>query len=249
MGTAEKMKAKIAKLLAKAESTTFPEERDALTAKATHLMIEMGIDAAELEAAGEVKPEDIVEAHRVFKTRGFAPVWVTFASELRRGFGDLQSYQSRGGSSQYDRAWYVVGHKTDVENFLVLLDSVILQAGAALGAYRKENREIRRYQTGNDKYLAERTFLLAFASACSRRLTEMRTTVRQETNVSAGAELVLASKQDRVDSYMGATHNLKSSRGMRRGGSWAAAEAGSAAGRRADLGGNRLANDRDQIAS
>ena len=55
---------KIAKLLAKAERTDNEHERDAYTQQAERLMLKLGIERAELESAGEVKAEDIVEVTR-----------------------------------------------------------------------------------------------------------------------------------------------------------------------------------------
>lgn len=64
MSKLDKMKDKIAKLLAKAERTDNEHEAETFTASAHKLMLAYGIELAELESAGEVKPEEIVEVYR-----------------------------------------------------------------------------------------------------------------------------------------------------------------------------------------
>lgn len=232
------MKAKIAKLLAKAEGTDNPTERETYTDKATELMIRLGIDAAELEAAGEVKPEDIVEVHRNFRGN-YSIVMIPFCHSVLRGFGNLQMLQSV--RSPMLRVAYIIGHKTDVELFNQLMDSLEAQAMSALRAWQKENREMRRYQTDMEKYVDSRSFLEAFGSTVGRRLRESRRTTTAESQMSSGAELVLASKEARVNEWMSEAHpKVRKARGGVREHGYEGLWAGRAAGERADIGNTRI---------
>lgn len=226
-------KDKIAKLLAKAERTDNDHERDAFTAQAERLMLKMGIERAELESAGEIKAEDIVEEKRLW-TGNYAIVMVPFTTRVGRSFGSLNFLQSKNHNGM-QRWSYVIGHKSDVAEFLTLLDSLHLQVMAALKRWQRANVEERRYLTDMEKYTQNRSFIEAFGSAVAWRLQEERK--QEEAEASTGAALVLASKQDRVDLWVGEQYtNLRSSRTGARTYDGAAAMAGHIAGQQASLG-------------
>lgn len=191
------MKRKIAALLAKAEGTTNDHERDALNEKAERLMIRLGIEQAELQAAGEIRDEEIVEEKRLW-TGNYAITMVPFMSQIGRAFGNLTFLQSKNSNGM--RRWsYVIGHKSDVDEFLTLIDSLSLQAMSALKRWQREVREERRYYTDMEKYTGNRSFLEAFGYTVAARLRKERR--EEEATASPGAALVLVSKQEKVEAW------------------------------------------------
>jgi len=90
-----KMKAKILVMLAKAESSEFPEERDLFNAGAEKLMIRLGITAAELEAAGEVQAEKVIEVNRTYPGE-YSIAMLPLVNSVAHGFGHITILQGQG---------------------------------------------------------------------------------------------------------------------------------------------------------
>lgn len=230
----EDTKRKIAGLLAKAERTDNEHERDTYTKKAETLMLRLGIERAELESVGEVKPEEIVEESRLW-TGNYAIVMVPFMSRVGRAFGNLSFIQSKNHNGMR-RFSYVIGHKSEVEEFLVLIDSLNVQVMSALKRWQRENREERRYMTDMEKYTENRSFIEAFGVTVAERLRKTRRV--EEAEATPGAALVLASKMDRVNEWRDQQYgdSLRPSRTGARTWGASGAAGGAAAGERANLG-------------
>ena len=229
-------KPKIAALLAKAESTTHEEERDAYVAKAEELMLKWGIERAELESVGTVKPEEIIEVHRDWKTI-YAPTMGRFAFAVGQAYGNLSFLQSRFGKGMVRS--YIIGHETDVESFLMLLDSLNLQVWTAVKAYRKENREVRKYYTIHENFVADRSFISGYGTTVASRLRALKQSTEQEA--STGAALVLVGKMDRVEAWRDEKYpKLGKGRSQSQQWSSSAASAGREAGQKASLGGKGI---------
>ena len=238
----EDMKTKIAKLLAKAEGTDNEKERDSFNAKAEKLMLKLGIQRAELESAGEVKPEEIVEVVREW-TGNYSIVMVPFTHSVASGFGNLTVLQQN--VSAMLRRTFIIGHKSDVEAFTTLLDSLSLQAMSALHRWQREHAEERRGLTDMEKYVQHRSFLAGFGQEVGNRLGREQRQVKKEEHISKGAELVLASKMDRVTNWVDETYGeLKTSRGGMKYGDREARAAGRDAGKNADLGHKSVASQK-----
>lgn len=227
----EKMKEKIRMLLAKAESTTFPEERDTFNAAAEKMMLRLGLTVAELEASGKQESEEIVEVSRVYPGN-YSIVMVPFAADVAAGYGDV-TVLTRNVPDSLERVVYLIGFASDVEMVSTLLDSLDLQVMSALRVWQKENIEWRRRQTDMEKYLSHRSFIAGFGAEVKQRLASLREEVVAEA--SHGAELVLASKGDRVRDWV--SDNIRVSENRGRGFSMDAVGylAGRAAGEDADL--------------
>lgn len=194
---ATKMKAKISALLAKAESTTFPEERDLFNAGAEKLMIRLGITIAELESEGKVQAEKVVEVKRTYGGN-YSISLIPFVCALADGFGHLTVLQSQGYGLA--RNAFIIGHESDVEQFTILLDSLFTQVMAALRVWQRENIEARRGLTDMQKYLQHRSFIEGFGQKVGARLTARRTT--EEVGITTGTSLVLVGKQTRIDDWV-----------------------------------------------
>lgn len=228
-----KQKDKIAKILAKAEGTTNDHERDTFLAAAEKMMLRLGIERAELESAGTVKPEEIVEVHRDY-TGNYSIVMIPFVHGLARAYGNLDMLQSVNHNGMLRRA-FIIGHKSDVEEFLQLVDSLHLQVMAALKRWQKEHRERRRYYTDMEKYTENRSFIQGFGYTVATRLRDSRKT--EEATASPGAALVLVSKAERVQEWKDNKYSdLRAGRGGAKSYDSYAASAGASAGRSASLG-------------
>jgi hypothetical protein len=228
--TAAQMKDKIEKLLAKAERTDNDHERDAFTAQAQKLMLKYGIEEADLEARGEVKREDIVEEHRLYRG-AMADAMCTFAHQVALGMGNLRTFKT---TFKATRTIWVIGHTTDVSNFWMLMNSLELQVAAARRHWVDTDLfypELTKWE----QHKAQRQFTMSFGTTCGNRLRKLRTEVQAEA--TPGAALVLVSKQEAVDEYTDNRHNLRSARGISGG---HGGSAGRDAGNRANLGGKGI---------
>lgn len=221
----DKIRDRIAKLLALAESSN-PHEAELATKQAERLMVKWGIEAATLEQG---KTDDIVEVSRNY-TGPYTLAEIGFVQHVCLGLGNLRFLQS-----QYkdQRTAYLIGHKSDVERAEMLLNSLEVQARAALWDWWRTAPE-RTELSGWDGYKARRQFLVSFAYEVSRRLWDLRKETIEETGKSS-TELVLVSRQEKVDQWVDETYpDLRRTRGMH--GSSFGASAGRAAGSRASLG-------------
>lgn len=240
------LKDKIAGLLAKAESTTFEEERDTYTAKAEALMLKYGIEQAELESVGKVKPEEITEVMFTFTTP-FHAIVAGFVQGIAQSLGSLSVLQRRGSKQRIIHV-YLIGHKTDVEHAEALINSLWTQANTAVSVWaRAAVKDDFMYQISDSqgRWRARREFVSAFGHTVSRRIREERKV--HEKTASTGAALVLVSKQERVDAWMHQQHNVGKARSQRLMGGHSGREAGRAAGERADIGNKRLGGTRGQL--
>jgi hypothetical protein len=228
-----KIKTKIELLLAKAEGTDNEHERDAYTAKAQRLMLEWGIEEADLEARGEVKPEAVVQQHRDYHGQ-FSMAMPGFANDIARGMGNLKVIKS---GSKSDWRVYVIGHETDVANFWTMMDSLERQALHGLKVWWASTPDRAWLITATEKWKARRSFIMAFGSTCGARLRRLREEVQVEA--TPGAALVLVSKDERVAAKVEELYpSLRNGRSLQMG--YSGAAAGREAGLRAHLGGKEV---------
>jgi hypothetical protein len=240
----EKMKTKIALLLAKAERTDNEHERDAYNSQAERMMLRLGIEKAELEAAGEVLPEEVIEVTREWRGN-YSIVMVPFVSDLAWGFGNITILQNVNHNGMLRRT-FIIGLKSDVEEFVALVDSLALQVMSALKRWQRANRDDRQWLTDMEKYTQHRSFISGFGSAVRRRLSATRH--EEEETASTGAALVLASKEERIQGYMDDAYpSLRKARGGIQTYSALAASAGHSAGQQASLGEKGIGGGRQAL--
>lgn len=150
---------KVRALLAKAESTTFPEEAEALSAKAQELMARHAIDEAMVGAgAGEGGPTGV----RVPVDDPYAGAKSILLSEVAAA-NRCRAVWSKGfGFST------VLGFESDLEFVDVLYTSLLVQATSAMVAAGSQVDRRGRSRTRSFR----QAFLLAYASRIGQRLRE-----------------------------------------------------------------------------
>lgn len=183
--TDDRMLERVRALLAKAESTTFPEEAEALTAKAQQLMARHAIDAAMLETAGVDGGE--VESRRLWLDRPYEAEKALLASHV-------------AWANRCRTVWFkeisvviVIGYGTDLAVVELLFTSLLVQATRAMTtAPRCDDGRTRSFR---------RSFLVGYASRIGERLREAADAATSEAEVEHGDALlpVLARRTDAVD--------------------------------------------------
>ena len=175
-------------LLAKAESTDFPEEADALTAKAQELMSTRMLDAALLDASGPTPLRDGVHSRRLHVDGPYIEAKMTLLSRV----GDANGVRT---------VWYrglgiatVVGMTVDVQAVELLFTSLLVQAVRAMNARGAAGGTTTRSAA------FRRSFLLAYGHRIGERLTTARSRTTADA-AAAGVDAlpVLHSRQQAVD--------------------------------------------------
>ena len=173
-----------------------------------------------------------MEKHRDFPGN-YSIVMVPFAWEVAAGYGNLTVLNASFRDS-LKRRIYVIGHESDVDTYLQLLDSLTLQVRTALRVWQRENADARRNLTDMEKYVQHRSFISGYGHTVRTRLEALR--AEAERYVSTGAELVLVEKQAKVDEWVENKYpDLKAKNSNMRW-SLAGAMAGREAGAKADIG-------------
>lgn len=223
---------RIAKLLAKAEGTDNAHEAEAYMAKAEELMLQHGIERAQLESKRPGTKREPIVTVRVHIPNGHG-----YADAMMHiGFAVAPAFSVRALKSNLRdgaRLVWLVGHTSDVEQAETLLNSLILQSKQqAVTWWKRDGKQLHPYATDNDAWKARREFIYAFASGVRSRLEETKNRVVAEA--TAGTELVLVERSKLVDSWI--NDNMQLGRGRatsRTYGSHSAAMAGKQAGREA----------------
>jgi hypothetical protein len=224
-----KVLGKVRGLLAKAESTPYPEEAEACTAKASALMARHAIDHAVVEGARTGGPT----ARRI----GLEDPYANAKGHLLAAVAE--AHRCRVVLSPSVGVATVFGYPADLEVTEVLFTSLLVQGASAMhaagGPAAPARFRSRRFR---------QSFLVAFASRIGARLEEVARHVVDEAAAAdaSGALLpVLAARRDEVDAAVEAacprlrTTSISASDAA----GW---HAGTDAAERADLGGRRLAD-------
>ncbi|MCS0638996.1 DUF2786 domain-containing protein [Streptomyces sp. LP05-1] len=182
--------ARVRALLAKAEATGYPEEAEALTAKAQELMARYSLDEAAL-AAGAPRPDEPA-AIRI----GVEPPYETSKAILldavaRANHCRAVWHEAYGFS-------VVVGFAPDLERAELLHASLLVQGMAALARAEAEQRAGGRRRTKTFR----QSFLLAYADRLGARLTATadRVTATEPTllPVLAARDVAVGTRADRM---------------------------------------------------
>ena len=180
---------KILALFAKAESTTFPEEADALLGKAQELMTRHAIDEALLsvETASRV---DEIETVTIRVDAPYAKPKSFILNAIVEANGCKAVYSSQRGYVNM----MVTGFSSDLRNVESLFAQVVMHALRDM--LRAENR------TADNARSFRASFLYGFSGRLSERLRAARraaTAQYEEETGSTGAALVLADREREVE--------------------------------------------------
>lgn len=172
-------------LLAKAESTEFPDEAEALLAKAQELMARHAIDEVMLRRAGgspaQVVSEAVTVAAPYASARSALLAAVARSNDCRTV---LQG--SRSGSVHC----VLVGHRSDLEKVRALFAALSMHATRSmLAAAVPAHDTPRRFR---------HAFLLAFAARVGERLRLATTDARAQAEAVAGPAVALALRERTV---------------------------------------------------
>lgn len=189
----------IAQLLAKAESTT-PEEAEALTEHAERLMVKYAIDQAvidERRAKAGKASEQIIEV-RVDWTSVYRGEMIHLGASVIHGLGGLRAMQNTSGGKKF--SLYIIGFESDVKQAEALIRSLEIQAMVAVRAWWKEHKASYSLHGSYDQEKARRSFVYGFGSGAGARIRDSRAQAVQEA--STGTELVLVSRDAKVQAYV-----------------------------------------------
>ncbi|WP_091363996.1 DUF2786 domain-containing protein [Geodermatophilus telluris] len=220
---------RIRALLAKAESTEFPEEAEALTGKAQELMTRHAVDTALLDGGTAPRRTDVA-TRRVHVVDPYVRAKVQLLDVVARANGvRLVWYPDLGIAT-------LVGVATDLDAVELLFTSLLLQVGQALGA--AERAAGRR----SASRAFRRAFLLGYAGRVGERLTSAREQATTAAATERGVDLlpVLRSRQETVEeAFTELFPGVRSSRSRSSvdGAGW---RAGRSAADAADVGSRRL---------
>ena len=177
-------------LLAKAESTEYPEEAEALTAKAQALMTRHAVDAALVGAAPGSSVGTSVGTRRLHVDDPYVRAKMQLLAVVAAANGvRLVWYQGLGIAN-------LVGVSADLDAVELLFTSLLLQAARAVagaGAGRAGGRGAARS--------FRRSFLLGYAVRIGERLRAAREEATAGAAAERGVDLlpVLRSRQEAVD--------------------------------------------------
>lgn len=176
-------------LLAKAESTEFPEEAEALMAKAQTLMARHAIDDAMLAAAGR-DPAERPETEVVVVEAPYATAKAALLSTVASANHCRCVMGAAGGGTQ---RCVVVGHPADLANVRTLFAALSVHAARAV-----MTAEVPPYDTPRR---FRHAFLLAFTGRIGERLRAASAAAEREAAVEAGSgvAVVLADRAGAVD--------------------------------------------------
>ncbi|WP_199442469.1 DUF2786 domain-containing protein [Umezawaea beigongshangensis] len=223
-GVDRKVLKRVRGLLAKAESTQFPDEAEALSAKAQELMNRHAFERAALDARDHV-PQEATSRRMWLEKRYF-----TEKAQLVNVVADAN--RSRAVSYQHLGFVALVGDELDLEIVEVLSTSLLVQATRAMvasgdGARRGDEERSRGYR---------QSFLVAYAHRVGERL-RAATEVHEEDDRLLP---VLSERRQAVDQLFETlfTRTVAKSVSVRSEAGW---HAGRAAANTADLGVRRRA--------
>ena len=190
----ERILGKIRALLAKAESTEFPEEAEALSARAQELMAKYSIDQAVL--AAQKGRRDSPAGRRLPVDNPYESPKASLLQTVAKANRCRTIWHKELGMST------VVGFQADLDAVELLFTSLLVQANAAMlraGA--------KRDAYGRSRTRAFRqSFLIAYATRIGERLSQATEHAEQQAaTASSGQDLlpVLRARQQTVDDAVG----------------------------------------------
>jgi Protein of unknown function (DUF2786) len=170
-------------LLAKAESTEFPEEAEALSAKAQDLMTRYAVDEAVLDAERGASLTDQVISRRVHLENPYPEAKLRLLAAVGRANGVRVIYLEALAIAT------VVGLPVDLDLVDLLFTSLLVQATRAMAAAGRAGG------AGTRSPSFRRSFLLSYAERIGERLEEVRHQATDEAAATSGTALVPVMQQ------------------------------------------------------
>lgn len=219
----EKVLGRVRGLLAKAESTDFPEEAETLSAKAQELMTKYALDRVLLHAAD--RAPDLPGARRMWLDTPYTDAKALLIDVVAAANRSRAVFASQWGFVT------VVGEETDLDAVELLSTSLLVQATRAMIA--TGDRDTRGDDARSRPF--RKAFLVAYATRIGERLAAATAATIAESPEPERLLPVLASHQVAVDADLDTLFPQVRNRGVtiRSAEGW---EAGRAAADRARLG-------------
>jgi hypothetical protein len=175
-GADPRVLARVRGLLAKAESTSFPEEAEALSAKAQELMARHALERAMVDPAPGGGSAATAVARRLWLDAPYTSAKSSLVHQV------AAANRCRAVSLAALDLVTVIGWPTDLDTVELLVTSLLVQAGRAMAA-----RGSRGSRGGGSRTRSFRhAFLLSYATRIGERLREADATAREEAVRSAG---------------------------------------------------------------
>lgn len=227
---------KIRALLDKAESTAaeFPDEAEALTAKAIEMMERYRIDEAMVADAAPIQDRGkIIERTISVGSGPYVNARIDLAENIARNHS-VVLLQSTGYQG---KVIYLNGYETDVDITEMLYTSLLVQATRLMSS--PQTKETKPYHVHGTAF--NRSFLIGFATRIGERLKEASSAAEGTTASSErSVALVLVDRRNDVENFVFSRYGkLRSARGSSARASWSGIMAGNTAANSADIGTNR----------
>jgi len=189
----DKVLTKIRALLAKAESTTFPEEAEALTAKAQELITRHAVDDVLLSAG---RRADAPIGRRILLDDPYADTKSLLLGQVAAANRCQAVYTTDLATST------VFGFPSDLRSVELLFTSLLVQATTAMIA-AGEGEDAGSHVRGRG---FRRSFLTAYAVRVGERLHQATEATEADADEGSGGALlpVLATRRDAVDDALNA---------------------------------------------
>lgn len=189
-GQADAWLSRVSALLAKAESTEYPDEAEALLAKAQELMARHAIDEAML-ARSDHRGSSVVGTRTIVVEPPYATAKASLLGAVAQANDCRVVMGPAGGGRQ---TCIALGHEADLDAVEALFGALCLHAvRTMLAASVPTGDTVRRFR---------HAFLLAFAGRIGERLRAARRTAAHEASAVAAAgevAVVLADRARDVD--------------------------------------------------
>lgn len=186
-----RMLEKVRALLAKAESTTFPAEAEALTAKAQELISRYSIDAAMVWATSRVLAAPGPRGIRIAVDNPYASAKSALLGAVARANNCKALWSKHFGFST------VIGFECDLDAVEVLYTSLLVQASSAMVAAGPQADWRGRSRTRSFR----QSFLVAYAVRIGERLRSTAESAAESATEHFGEALlpVLARRAEQVE--------------------------------------------------
>jgi hypothetical protein len=186
-GTDAKLLGRVRSLLAKAESTQFPEEAEALSAKAQELISRYALDRL-VHEAGHGRDGAPVTARRLWIDKPYVMAKAMLIDAV------ASANRCRSVVTEHLGFSTVIGEPGDLEAVELLVTSLLVQANTAMLGY---GRQADRRGTSRTKSF-RRSFLVSYASRIGERLQAATSSAVDETGRVGELVPVLRRQAERV---------------------------------------------------